>query len=182
MIALDSTVGHVGERDELFDVAYQEIRRVAGYYMARERSAHTLQPTALVHEAYLKVKRGDNFAFNDRTHFVVLAARAMRQVLIESARKRNADKRSGERVDITLSSLSQATAMTLVDFIAVHDALHRLAQKKPNGERHAQLIELVWLGGLDFTEAAGVLGISRRQAHRDWAFARVWLERELGHA
>lgn len=182
MTALPFSADQAGGRDQLFDMAYQEIRQVAGRFMARERVEHTLQPTALVHEAYLKLKRGSTFAYKDRTHFVVLAARAMRQVLIESARKRNADKRKGERAEITLSALSRTQDISLVDFIAVHDALQRLAERKPSGARHAQLIELVWLGGLDFTEAAEVLGISRRQAHRDWAFARVWLERELGHA
>jgi RNA polymerase sigma factor (TIGR02999 family) len=168
-----------GKQDRLFQLAYDELRLIADIQMSRERGDHTLQPTALVHEAYLKLLRSNRFEWNDRAHFLALASRAMRQILIDFARRRNAGKRSAERTMVTLSDISQTTDICIEDYIAVHEALETLSRLKPNGGRFSRLIELIWFGGLEFTEAAKVLGISRRQAHRDWGFARVWLEREL---
>jgi RNA polymerase sigma factor (TIGR02999 family) len=117
--------------------------------------------------------------WKSQTHFVAIAAQAMRQVLIDIARKRNAAKRRHDRVDITLSAFPDSTPISISDFLSVHIALEKLASQKPNGERHARLIEYVWFGGLPLTEAAEQLGVSRRQAGRDWAYARTWLEKEL---
>ncbi|MCK4414950.1 MAG: sigma-70 family RNA polymerase sigma factor [Candidatus Eisenbacteria sp.] len=168
-------------RDRLFDLAYRELRGIAARYMSGERSGHTLQPTALVHEAYLKLRRQKRFEWNSRSHFVVLAAQAMRQVLVDVARRRQAGKRRGERVDWTITLIPQTGQISPDDYLAIHEALDQLADQKPNGSRHVRLIELVWLGGLEFTEAAQMLGISRRQAHRDWAWARTWLEKALSN-
>jgi RNA polymerase sigma factor (TIGR02999 family) len=165
--------------DQVFEDIYNELRSVAGAYMSREQNSPTLQPTALVNEAYIKLQRERNLAWSSRTHFLAIAARAMRQVLIDLARKRKAKKRAGVKVDITLSSLARTDQFHLDEFDEVHEALNKLGSIQPNGERQAMLIEYVWFGGMSFTEAADHLNISRRQAHRDWAFARTWLERVL---
>lgn len=170
------------EWDRLFEMVYLELRNLAHHRMLGERDDHTLQPTALVHETYLKLKRQKRFEWKDRTHFLCQASLAMRQVLVDFARKRGALKRRGERVDWTLSSLPQRSDISPEDYLAVHEALSRLADRQHNGFRQSLLVEYVWLGGMGFSEAAAALGISRRQAHRDWAYARVWLERELGDA
>lgn len=166
------------ETERLFRVVYDELRAIAERYMRRERCDHTLQPTALVHEAYLKLQPG-TVGWQDRNHFLGFAARAMRQVLVDCARRHDAEKRQGLRTDWTLSAVPATGTIPLADYLAVHEALEALAALQPNGQRHARLIELVWLAGLSFTEAAAALGISRRQAHRDWAWARTWLEMKL---
>lgn len=167
--------------DERYTLAYAELRRLAGRYMRRERRGHTLQPTALLHEAYLKLgQAGENSPWESQGHFIGCAARAMRQVLVDYARRGQAVKRHGERVDLTLSAIPAPTVIDPDDFLALDQALEKLAQQLPNGARHSRLIELVWLGGMDMTAAAAELGICRRQAHRDWAWARVWLAREMG--
>lgn len=168
-------------QDDRFAVAYAELRRVAAYYLRHERTDHTLQPTALVHEAYLKLNGGPAGAvWQDQNHFVACAARAMRRVLVDHARRWRSAKRQGVRVDWTFASLPQEKPLSPEDLLALDEALDHLAQQPPNGARHARLVELVWLGGLDMTAAAGQLGISRRQAQRDWAWARTWLRWELG--
>ncbi len=166
--------------DERYALAYAELRRLADRYMRREHHDHTLQPTELVHEAYLKLGRaGRSSPWESQNHFIGCAARAMRQVLIDHARRGQADKRRAERVDTTLSAIPGPSAVDPDEFLALDQALEKLARQLPNGSRHARLIELVWLGGMDMTAAAAELGICRRQAHRDWAWARVWLAREL---
>lgn len=166
--------------DEHYALAYKELRRIADRYMRRERCGHTLQPTALLHEAYLKLgPAGRDSPWENQNHFIGCAARAMRQVLIDHARRGQADKRRAERVDMTLSAIPGPTAVDLDEYLALDQALEKLAGQPPNGARQARLIELVWLGGMDMTAAAAELGICRRQAHRDWAWARVWLAREL---
>lgn len=170
-----------GPNEARFVAAYAELRRLAARQLQHERGARTLQPTALVHEAYLKLGGGgEHSPWESQAHFVGCAARAMRQVLIDYARRGQAAKRRGERVDWTLSSIPQTGAVSPDDFLAIDQALTRLAEQSPNGARHARLVELVWLGGMDMTAAAQELGICRRQAHRDWAWARTWLRRELG--
>jgi RNA polymerase sigma factor (TIGR02999 family) len=161
---------------------YLQLKGIAASFMTREKPSHILQPTALVHEAYLKMARSGSQDFQSQTHFVGCAAHVMREVLIDCSRKSNADKRRGEMVNWTITSLSAPQPMPPEDFIALDQALDRLAARQPNGARQARLIELVWLGGMSMTEAAEGLGVSRRQAHRDWAYARVWLEKEMAGA
>ncbi len=168
--------------EDRFACAYAELRRVAACYLRHEREDHTLQPTALVHEAFLRLNGSATaVSWQDQNHFVACAARAMRRVLVDHARRWRAAKRQGTRVDWTIAALPQAEPMSAEDFLALDAALRRLAGQAPNGARHVRLVELVWLGGMDVTAAAAQLGISRRQAHRDWAWARTWLRRELGH-
>ncbi len=167
------------DRDEAFERIYSELRSLAAVYMSRETPGPTLQPTALVHEVYIKLRKERDLEWGSRSHFLAISARAMRQVLIDFARKRGAQKRGGACRDVTVSSVGAGEELPLDDFVGVHMALDTLSAIRPNGRRQAQLIEYVWFGGMSFTEAAEELGISRRQAHRDWAFARMWLEREL---
>ncbi len=153
---------------------------MAARYLRRERAGHTLQPTALVHEAYLRLNQsGHEGVWENQSHFVACAVRAMRRVLVDHARRFHAAKRRGTRVDWTLESFPQDEALSAGDLVALDEAMDRLALQQPNGARHVRLVELVWLGGMDMTAAAAQLGISRRQAHRDWAWARTWLRREI---
>lgn len=168
--------------DSAFALVYEELRRIARREMARERPGHTLQTTALVNEAYLKLKAQRVFAFRDDPHFLALAARAMRQVLIDCARKKNAARRSHLRVDLDLLELERTGEVSPEDFLTLNEILDRLAVRSPNGPRQVRLIELVYLTGLDLSQAAKALAISRRQAQRDWAWARTWLARELSRA
>ncbi len=167
------------DSDKLFAAVYGELRGLAKRQFACERLGHTLRPTALVHEAYLKIARQPGIAWNDDAHFVALAARAMRQVLIDHARRRGAARRPQQRVSVDPDSILVSEDVTVSDFVAIDGALERLAQRPPNGARQAKLVEWVWLGGMSFTDAARELGIDRRTAHRDWAFSRTWLAREL---
>jgi RNA polymerase sigma factor (TIGR02999 family) len=168
--------------DERFLLAYEQLRRLAAGQLRRERGARTLQPTALVHEAYLKLRVPDDATspFENQNHFIACAARAMRQVLIDHARRGSAAKRRGERVDWTLSAIPDTGALSPDEFLDLDRAMEKLGEQQPNGLRHVRLVELIWLGGMEMTAAAEVLGISRRQAHRDWAWARTWLAREMG--
>ncbi len=165
--------------DEVISAVYQQLRGIAASFMRREKATHVLQPTALVHEAYLKMARSDSHQWESQTQFVGCAAHVMRQVLIDFARRTTAAKRHGERVNWTVSSLAAPRPMAAEDFITLDQALTQLAAREPNGNRQARIIELVWLGGMSMTEAAEATGVSRRQAHRDWTFARVWLEKEM---
>ncbi len=160
--------------ERLSSLLYDELRALAERYMRRERSNHTLQPTALVHEAYLRLI-GTGIAFQNRAHFLALAARTMRRVLLDHARRRAATKRGGGVERVTLADVAAADSRTL-DLIAVDAALERLAQIEP---RQAQVVELRFFGGLEIEEAAEVLGVSKATVKRDWRFARAWLAGEL---
>jgi RNA polymerase sigma-70 factor (ECF subfamily) len=170
----------IGERsagaDRLLELVYAELRRIASRIMSRERADHTLQPTALVHEAYLRLIGGSALAWNDRAHFMSIAARAMRHVLIDHARRRDAEKRGGGAQRVTLEEgvlFGHDPEMELLD---LHRALEKLARED---ERVARVVEMRVFGGMTVKEVAHVLGISERTAHDDWAMARMWLAREL---
>ncbi len=165
--------------DNAFALVYGELRRIAHRALARERPGHTLQTTALVNEAYLKLKAQRTFEFRDDPHFLALAARAMRQVLIDCARKKGAARRAHVRADLDLLDYERTGEIAPEDFLALNEALDRLAAQGPTGPRQVRLIELVFLIGLDLSQAASVLDIHRRTAHRDWKWARAWLGREL---
>lgn len=167
------------EGRDLVERVYESLRTIASSYMRRERAAHVLQPTALVHEAYLRMARSEDSGWASQTQFVGCAAHVMRQVLIDFARKANARKRKGEFVNWTVTSLAAPQPLAPEDFLSLDAALTRLGTIGSRGGRQARLVELVWLGGMGMDEAAAELGVSRRQANRDWAFARVWLEKEL---
>jgi RNA polymerase sigma factor (TIGR02999 family) len=159
--------------DRLFGLLYQDLRRLAHYFLAAEREDHTLQPTALVNEVYLKLA-GAEVNWHDRHHFIAVAARAMRRVLVDHARNVKAQKRDAETVPLDGAFVySEARSGEL---LALDDALNRLATWDA---RQAQLVELRFFGGLTLDEIATILKISTRTAKRDWNMARSWLFGEL---
>jgi RNA polymerase sigma factor (TIGR02999 family) len=168
-----------GSADACFPEVYAELSRVAHRLMARERPDHTLEPSALVHEAYLRLNASGEVRWRDDAHFFALAARAMRHVLVDHARRRSAVRRRARRVDLDVDQFVRTGSFSIEGLLAVELVLTRLAERKGNGQRLAQLVELVWLAGMEVTAAAEEVGIGRRQAHRDLRFAQVWIAREL---
>ncbi len=168
-----AAAGEVDAGRELLPLVYDELRRVAARQLSGERSGHTLSPTALVHEAYLRLSADDTLAPADRRQFFAIAARRMRQVLIDHARQRDAAKRGGGgREAVTLSSLSSEDSAGDVDILALDQALQQL---EGIDERKARIVELRYFAGLEMTDIAEVLGISRATAQRDWEVARTFL-------
>jgi len=167
--------GHAYAPNQLLKEVYAELRRVAAAKMARELPGQTLQATALVHEAWLRL--GDT-SFQNRSHFFGAAAEAMRRILIDRARKRRAVRHGSGQEHVELEDDLQIAAPAVQDdeLLAVHDALDRLAECDA---RKAELVKLHYFVGLTFAEAAEVLGISEPTAKRDWAYARAWLHREI---
>ena len=160
--------------EELLPLVYTELRRLAAAKMARENPGHTLQPTALVHEAWLRL--GDA-SFANRAHFFSAAAEAMRRILIDSARRRQRGKRGGGQEHVNVDDVEIAAPSANDDeLLAINEALDRLATTDP---RKAELVKLRYFAGLSFDEAAETLGISVPTAHRDWAYARAWLHQEI---
>ncbi len=162
--------------DILYQSVHSELRRIASHLMRRERQNHTLQPTALVHEAYLKLVDQTVTSWNDRAHFFGVAARAMRQILVDHARKHNAGKRGGQWRRVTLDEELADPAELSIEILALHDALDKLAQEDT---RMAQVVELRIFGGLLAREVAHVLGVSKRTVDSDWKIARMWLSKAL---
>ena len=169
--------GHSGTDGRLFPLIYDELRMIAGRMIGREQSGHTLQPTALVHEAYLKLFGGQPVTARDRAHFLQIAARAMRQVLVDHARRRRAAKRGGGGVALPLESeLLSSRPQTSLDIVALNIALERLASLD---ERQARIVELRFFADVDIRSTAETLGISPATVKRDWEVAKAWLRREL---
>jgi RNA polymerase sigma factor (TIGR02999 family) len=169
--------GREAALDELMPLVQAELRKLARHFMAGEREAHTLQPTALVNEAYLRLIDVRQVRWQDRAHFFAMAARLMRRILIDAARARGYQKRGGGVGMVTFDEAVGAAPMRGADVIALDDALTRLAQEQP---RKAQVIELRFFGGLTVDETAEALAVSRETVLRDWKLARAWLLRELG--
>jgi len=165
------------ETDRLLELVYAELRRIASRIMARERVDHTLQPAALVHEAYLRLVGGADLAWNDRVHFMSTAARAMRHILIDHARRREADKRGGGAQRVTLEEDVMLGSEPDLELLDLHRALEKLAEQD---ERGARVVEMRVFGGMTVKEVAHALGVSERTTNDDWAMARMWLARELG--
>ncbi len=171
-----------GDRQALaaaWPLVYEELRGVAGRLMARERPGHTITPTALIHEAWLKLD-GRPGAFGDRAHFFALASRVMRHLLVDHAQARQAAKRGDGDLPLTLSAaefVGDGGRGDPAEVLAVHQALERLAAEDP---RCAQVIELRGFGGLGLEEIAQVLGISLATVKREWVFGRAWMARALG--
>jgi RNA polymerase sigma factor (TIGR02999 family) len=163
-------------RDQVFDVVYDELRRLAAAYLRREREAHSVPPTALVHEAYVRLVDQRQVQWQNRHHFFGIAAQAMRRILIDRARARRADKRAGGRDDRPLEDGDAICELRGVDLLALDAALARLETLEP---RVARLVELRFFAGLTVSEAAAVLGVSPATVKRDWSLARAWLHREL---
>lgn len=160
----------------LLPIVYEELRRIAERLLRGERDDHTLQPTALVHEAYLRLV-GEHAPLADRRHFFAIAAREMRRVLVEHARARRRLKRGGGNVRVTLpDDVGQEAGPDPVDLVALDCAMSRLESRD---ERKVRVVELMYFAGLTAVEAAGVLGVTSRTIERDWQYARAWLLREL---
>jgi len=174
-----SKAGDPSAIDQLFAAVYQELRELAGRFFEREPSAHTLQPTALVHEAYLKLVDQTGVDWQGRTHFFAVAAEAMRRLLVDHARQRGAVKRGGGQKRVLLDEEAVPGFQTDEDLIAVDEALSKLAQLD---SCQARMVELRFFGGLTVAEAAEVLGMSKRSAEREWTMVRAWLRRELSES
>src|SRR5258708_6907904 len=165
--------------DELFSVTYEELRRLASS-VKRTAQSVTLNPTALVNEAWLKLTKSPQFAATSRLHFKRIAARAMRQVLVEAARRRNAAKRGGAHMTmVTLDDSVDAGRSYEQDLISLEDALSELEQLDA---RQALLVEGRFFGGLDVAETAALLEVSEATVHREWRAARAWLKHPLGQS
>jgi RNA polymerase sigma factor (TIGR02999 family) len=170
------TINRPAALEELMPMVYQELRKIAASYLRRERENVTLQPTALIHEAYLRLVRQDVATLEDRSHFYGVAARVMRQILVDSARARGAAKRGGGH-KITLDERVAAPGTGEDwDFLDLHDALDKLESQHP---RTAQVVELRYFGGLQLEEIAGYLSISLATVKRDQAIGEAWLRRAL---
>ena len=161
--------------DQLFSAAYEELRRLAASVRRGDPSA-TLTPTALVHEAWLKLSATPELAATSPLHFKRIAARAMRQVLVDAARRRTADKRGGGQALVTFDEALEITATTSEDVLALDQALLDLALQNP---RQAEMVESRFFGGLEAAETAELLGVSEATVLRDWRAAKAWLAKEL---
>lgn len=167
---------------ELLPIVYAELRQLARAQMTRERPAHTLAATALVHEAYLRLVQDPASRFKNRRHFFAAAAEAMRRILIEHARRTNSLKRGGQRARVELEGDLVAIAAPcddVDDLLALDEALDRLAREHPDA---AELVKLIYFAGLNLGEAGAAQQISRTSAYRRWLFARAWLHDALGPA
>lgn len=162
---------------ELLPMVYAELRRVAEAYLRRERGDHTLQPTALVHEAYLRLVDQKAASFTDKAHFMRVAARAMRRILVDHARARKAAKRGGGAAEVALEEGMVLIENRAIDMIALDEALDEL--QKLDAEQ-AKVVELRFFAGLTSVEVSHVLGMSLRTVEREWAFARAWLRSKVG--
>lgn len=172
--------GESAARERLIPLVYAELRRLAAGAMAAERLDHTLEPTALVHETYLKLVRQAGVPWQNRAHFFGVAARLMRQILVDHARVHGAQKRGGGRPRLTLdSALAAAAGRNEVELLALDGALEELSRID---EAQGRIVELRFFGGLSVAETAEALGISQATVKRDWAVARAWLFRRLASA
>jgi len=161
---------------ELTPLVYDELRRLAHHFMEGQRPDHTLQTTALVNEAYLRLADQTNPSWQNRTHFFAVAARAMRQIVVDYARSQQSQKRGGGLLRIELDEAAIVSPEQSKEIVDLHEALERLAILD---SRKAQVVELKYFGGLNYDEMAEVLKISRVTVRRDWEFAKVWLYTEL---
>ena len=162
--------------DRLFPLVYDELKRQARNYLNNERANHTLQPTALVHEVYLRLVKLNQMKWEDRTHFYAISATTMRRILVDHAREIAADKRGGAMQRITLENLYISNEKKATDLLELDEALTKLAEIE---ERKAQVVEMNFFGGLNQKEIAEVLQVTEKTVQRDWQFAKLWLYREL---
>ncbi|MEY2439401.1 MAG: hypothetical protein QOI34_786, partial [Verrucomicrobiota bacterium] len=170
---------HTGDNDapaKLMPLVYEELRRLARNYLQRERADHTLQATALVHEAYLRMVDHQSASWKDRAHFYGIAARLMRQILVDYARAHNAAKRGGLGKKLTLDEARALPSENAIELVALDGALESFAQTYP---RKSEVVELKFFGGLGTKEISEVLQVSEKTVLRDWNFAKLWLCREL---
>jgi RNA polymerase sigma factor (TIGR02999 family) len=162
---------------KLLAVVYDELRRLAAYQLQTERPDHTLQPTALVHEAYLRIAGpGQQIRWRDKSHFFALAAQVMRHVLVDYARAHRTEKRGGMQTKVSLAEAQGLPAATDLDLLALDEALRALSEKD---ERKSRIVELRYFGGLSIEETAEVLGLSPTSVRREWTLTKAWLRREM---
>lgn len=162
--------------DELVPLVHDELRRIARNFMRRQNPGHTLQTTALVNEAFIRLVDSNRVNWQDRNHFFAISAQLMRRVLVDVARRKNSLKRGGERVQVTLDDKLNVSDEKETDLIALDEAMSLLAELNP---RQSQIVELRYFGGLTEEQIADTLEISSRTVRRDWNLARAWLFREL---
>ena len=168
-----------GERDaldQLIPVVYGELRKLARRALGRERRDHTLQPTALVHEAYMRLVDQRSVNWQNRAHFFAIASQAMRRIVVDHARRHNALKRGGDNLKVELEAAMLLPGAKDVDVVKLDDALTALAAFDPHQSR---IVELRFFGGLSIEQTAEVIGISPATVKRDWSMAKAWLHREL---
>ncbi len=162
--------------DKLTPLVYEELRRLAHGYIKRERPGHTLQTTALVHEAYLRLVDQEDIRWQNRAHFFAVSAQVMRHILVDYARKSRSRKRGGNAQRVSLDEVAIVSRERASELVELDDALQRLAESYP---RCSKLVELRFFGGLNGQDVAEVLAISEATVERDWRFAKAWLFREL---
>ena len=162
--------------ERLLPLVYEELRRLAAHKLANEAAGHTLQPTALVHEAWLRLVGSDNQQWNGRAHFFGAAAEAMRRILIESARRKRAQRHGAGQVKLNIQDLEIAAPAKDEELLAVSDALEKFAARD---QQKAELVKLRYFVGLTLEEAAEILGISVATANRWWSYSRAWLAEEI---
>jgi len=168
--------GRQEARDELLGLVYEPLRAIAGRHLHREREGHTLQPTALVNELYLKLVDQRKVAWADRAHFFAVAAQVMRRILVDHARRKKSDKRGGDMIAVTIGAALDLAATENIDVVALDVALENLTGIFP---QQARIVELRFYAGLTIDETAAVLGVSPATISREWTMARAWLRRAL---
>ena len=173
----DWSAGDTRVLDNLMPLVYEELRRQASRFLRKERAGHTLQTTALIHEAYLKLIDQKSVEWQNRAHFFAIASTAMRRILVDHAKTRHREKRGGAAENLPLDEALQISSKEKsVDLVALDEALTRLAAFD---ERQARIVELRYFSGLDNDETAEVLGVSNATVRRDWNFAKAWLRQEI---
>lgn len=175
-ILQDWSGGDASAAERLMPLVYDELRKLARSYLRRERSDHTLQPTALVNEAYLKLVDQSRVSWQDRHHFFGIAAQMMRRVLVDHARANAAQKRGGQRDKVSLDDANLHTGERAAELVELDDALQRLAAVFP---RKSKVVELRFFGGFSVAESAEILGVSDKTVMREWESAKLWLYREM---
>jgi RNA polymerase sigma-70 factor (ECF subfamily) len=172
-----SSEGDAKVLDNLMPLVYEELRRQASRYLRKERANHTLQTTALIHEAYIKLIDQKSVEWQNRSHFFAIASVAMRRILVDYARERHREKRGGSGENLPLDEALQISSdEKSVDLIALDEALHRLAKLD---KRQAKVVELRYFSGLSIDETAGILGVSNATVRLDWNLAKAWLKQEI---
>jgi RNA polymerase sigma factor (TIGR02999 family) len=169
--------GNQNALDTLMPLVYEELRRQAARYLRKERQGHTLQTTALIHEAYLKLIDQRNVDWQNRSHFFAIASQAMRRILVDHARERHREKRGGAAENLPIEEAAfVASGEKSVDLVALDEALTRLAEFD---ERQARVVELRYFSGLSIDETADILGVSNVTVRRDWNLAKAWLHQQI---
>ena len=176
-LLIDWSEGDQAALEKLMPLVYDELRRLARNYLRRERAGHTLEPTALVNEAYLKLVDQRNAKWQNRAQFFGISAQLMRRILVDHARQHQAAKRGGSKQQrLSITSVERIAKQPEIDLLALNEALDELTIMDP---QQAQIVELKFFGGLSIEETAEVLGISHATVERDWKMARAWLRRQL---